>query len=330
MKRPEAAQSEVRAAKRSRRGSLTLGAVVAALAATLLAPAGALAQGDGPGAQILFPVGTNIFVPTWLNMEMNSDLSQSVLRLDADVDADVLLGIYQRGFAIGDRFAEIWVVPMWADLGAQVDVARAGGGTVTRSVSESGFGDPYLAFKIGLVGAPALTLPEFMKHKPTFQLYAYGGVYVPIGDYDGDRLLNFGTNRWAYRLGLPMVLPLGDPKRQTNLEIHPGFTFYGDNDEPGGGAADQEQDPLFQVESHLSTHWNAKWWSSIGLRYRKGGETSTDGVADGNEQDVLGGEVTMGYAFTPRLGLQTTYGDVLAESDGSQSTMIRVRLNYVF
>ena len=40
--------------------------------------------------------------------------------------------------------------------------------------------------------------------------------------------------------------------------------------------------------------------------------------------------MTLGYAFTPHLGLQTTYGDVLTESDGSQSTMIRVRLNYVF
>ena len=308
----------------------TLAATAAFLGLALLAPTGARAQGDGPGAQILFPAGTNVFVPTWLNMEMNSDVSQSILNLDADVDADVLLGIYQRGFGIGDRFAEIWVVPMWADLGAQVDVARDGGGSITRSVSESGFGDPYLAFKIGLVGAPALTLAEFMKHKPTFQLYAYGGIYVPIGDYDSDRLLNFGTNRWAYRFGLPMVLPLGDPKRQTNLEIHPGFTFYGDNDDPTGGGGVKEQDELFQVEFHLSTHFNAKWWGSVGGRYRKGGETTTDGVADGNEQDVLGGEVTLGYGFTPHLGLQTTYGDVLTESDGSQSTMIRVRLNYVF
>lgn len=308
----------------------TLAAAAAFLGLSLLAPAAVQAQGDGPGAQILFPAGTNIFVPTWLNMRMNSDVSQTILNLDAEVNADIVLAIFQRGFAIGDRFAEFWVVPNWGALDADVQVARPAGGSVTRNVSESGFLDPYFAFKIGLVGAPALELADFMKHKPTFQLYAYGGVFVPIGDYDSERLLNLGTNRWAFRLGLPMVVPLGNPKSQTNLEIHPSVSIYLDNDDATGSARVKEQANLFQVESHLSTHWNAKWWSSVGFRYRKGGETTTDGVKDDNQQDVLGGELTMGYAFTPHLGLQTTYGDVITESDGSQSRMIRLRMNYVF
>ena len=53
-------------------------------------------------------------------------------------------------------------------------------------------------------------------------------------------------------------------------------------------------------------------------------------MRDDNQQDVLGGEVTMGYAFTPHLGLQTTYGDVITENDGTESRMIRLRMNYVF
>lgn len=308
----------------------TLAATAALLGLALFAPTGAGAQGDGPGAQILFPAGTNIFVPTWLDMQMNSDFSQSILSLDADVHAGVGLAIYQRGFALGGRFAEVWVVPNWGALDADVQVARPAGGSITRGVHENGLGDPYFAFKIGLVGAPGLTLAEFMKHKPEFQLYAYGGVFVPVGDYDADRLLNFGTNRWAFRLGLPMVLPLGNPQRQTNLEVHPSVSIYLDNDDPTGGADVKEQAELFQVESHLSTHFNPKWWGSVGLRYRKGGETTTDGVKDGNQQDVLGGEVTLGYAFTPHLGLQTTYGDVITESDGSQSQMLRLRMTYAF
>lgn len=302
----------------------------AVLGIALLAPAGVVAQGDGPGAQILFPAGTNILVPTWLDMSMNSDISQSILDLDADVDADILLGIYQRGFAIAGRFAEVWVVPVWGELDAEVEVAREGGGSVTSSVSEAGFLDPYLAFKIGLVGAPGLALADFMKHKPTFQLYAYGGVYVPVGDYSSDRQLNLGTNRWALRLGLPMVVPIGNPKHQTNLEIHPGVTLYDDNDDPTGGADVKEQAPLYQVESHLSRHFGAAWWGSIGLRYRQGGETTTDGIDDDNEQDVLGGEATLGYAFTPHLGLQATWGEVLTESDDSRSDMLRLRMTYAF
>lgn len=312
------------------RKRLGLAVAAAAVGMGLLAPSGARAQGDGPRSQVPMPLGTNVLVPTWLDLSMNSDFSQSILLVDADVDAGIFLGIYLRSFSIAGRYAQIWVVPNWGELDAQVEVARDGGGSITRSVSESGFGDPYFALKVGLVGAPGLKLPEFMKHKPTFQLYAYGGVFAPIGDYDSDRLLNLGTNRWALRLGLPMVVPLGNPKSQTYLEIHPGITLYDDNDDPTGGADLREQDPLLQVELHLSHNFTPKLWGSIGGRYRKGAETTTDGVADDNEQDVLGGEVTLGYAFTPHLGLQATYGEVLAENDGSKSDMLRLRMSYAF
>lgn len=314
------------------RGASRLGVLAAAALwlACVFASAGAWAQGDGPRSQLPMPVGTNVLVPTWLNLNMNSDFSQSVLRADVDVNADILLGIYIRSFAIGDRYAQIWLVPNWGTLDASVDVARDGGGTVSRSVRESGFGDPYAAMKIGLIGAPALGLADFMKHKPTFQLYAYAGVYLPVGDYDSDRLLNLGTNRWGYRVGLPMVFPIGNPKDQINLEIHPGITFYGDNSDPTGGAGEVSQDELYQVEFHLSRNFSPKWWGSIGGRYRYGGETRTDGVADDNQQDVFGGELTLGYAFTPHLGLQATYGQVVFDGDGSVSDMIRLRMNYAF
>lgn len=314
----------------SRPLALRFFAVALILCSVILAPVAAWAQGDGPRSQLPMPIGTNVFVPTWLDMRMNSDFSQSVLRADAEVNADILLGVYVRSFAVGDRYAQIWLVPNWGKLDASVDVARPGGGTITRSVQQSGFGDPYVAMKIGLVGAPALGLADFMKHKPTFQLYAYAGLYIPLGDYDSSRLLNLGTNHWALRLGLPMVFPIGKPQKQINLEIHPGVTIHGDNSDPTGGAGTVSQDPLYQVEFHLSRNFSPKWWGSIGGRYRNGGETSTDGIADGNKQDVLGGELTLGYAFTPHLGLQTTYGQVLTESDGSKSDMIRLRLNYAY
>mgnify|MGYP003440741378 FL=1 len=296
----------------------------------LLAPAIAWAQGDGPRSQQPMPVGTSVLVPTWLNMSMNSDFSQSILLVDADVDADIFLGIYIRSFAVGDRSGQIWVVPNGGKLNATASVDLPDGTSVTRSISESGMGDLYVAGRIGLVGAPALEMAEFIKHKPTFQLYAYGGLYVPTGHYDSDNLLNLGTNRWALRVGLPMIIPLGDPKHQASLEIHPGVSFYGDNNDPTGGASVKEQDPLLQVEFHVTRNFTPKLWGSIGGRYRNGGETTTDGIADQNKQDVLGGEISMGYTVNPHVSLQGTYGSVVTESDGSKSDLIRLRLAYAF
>jgi hypothetical protein len=98
MNRPTGKRADKPRAKR--RPSCLVAAAVLGMA--LLMPLGARAQGsDGPGAQILFPSGTNDFVPTWLNMEMNSDISQSILNLDAD--ADILFAVYQRGFGSESR-----------------------------------------------------------------------------------------------------------------------------------------------------------------------------------------------------------------------------------
>jgi hypothetical protein len=100
MNRPTGKRADKPRAKR--RSSCLVAAAVLGMA--LLVPLGARAQGsDGPGAQILFPSGANVFVPTWLNMEMNSDISQSILNLNADVDADILFAVYRRGFGSESR-----------------------------------------------------------------------------------------------------------------------------------------------------------------------------------------------------------------------------------
>jgi hypothetical protein len=40
--------------------------------------------------------------------------------------------------------------------------------------------------------------------------------------------------------------------------------------------------------------------------------------------------VSAGYAFTPNLAAQISLGKVLAESDGSEEDMIRVKAAYSF
>ena len=60
----------------------------------------------------------------------------------------------------------------------------------------SGFVDPRLRFSVNFYGAPALTLKEFAGYKQDLILGASLQVSVPLGQYDADRLVNIGTNRW--------------------------------------------------------------------------------------------------------------------------------------
>ena len=116
-----------------RRIALALGFLFAS--ALMLLSSGVQAQGDGPRSQLPMPVGTNVFAPTWLDLSMNSDFSQSILFADAELDADILLGIYIRSFAVGDRYAQVWVVPNGGQIEGTLEVDRAGGGSISRSVS---------------------------------------------------------------------------------------------------------------------------------------------------------------------------------------------------
>ncbi|MGB5292504.1 MAG: transporter, partial [Lysobacterales bacterium] len=198
-----------------------------------------------------------------------------------------------------------------------------------RSSGTSGLGDPYLALRVGLVGAPALEPADFMKTPPGFQLYALAGVSLPWGEYNQNTPLNLGTNRWALRLGLPMVMPLGKKPGSTWLEIHPNVYIYGDNNKPFR-ADTRSQDALYVLESHLTHNFTKKFWAGIDLRYQNGGETTTDGVNDDNKVNRLGGGISIGYTFSRAWNGFISYGEVISESDNSKLNMWRARLIWVF
>lgn len=317
--------------KRRARRRLRCLAVVVVLGMALLAPRGASAQGDGPRSQTLLPTGINLVVPAYLDLSGNLNFAQTVLVPGAKIDTSIWVVTYTRAFSLGGRYAQFWINPIAGSIdGSGTFTDPRSGQRVTVHVSESGLADPMVSFKLGLVGAPALALAEFVKTPQTFQLSAFVSAGLPWGDYDSDRPLNLGTNVFSLRIGAPMVFPMGDPKAAWFLELFPSVAFYDDNDDPSGGATKREQDPLFMVESHLSHNFHPKFWASLDLRYRYGAETTTDGIADDNAQDVLGGGVSVGYSFTRFLAMQASYGNVLTESDGAELEMIRVKLALMF
>lgn len=296
-------------------------------------PGTARAQGDGPRVFLLSPTGLNVISVTWMELSSNYNFAQDILIPNADVDSDVEAFSYVRFFNVGGRFAQIWLTPIFGGVGGTASFQPLPGlppsGTFDLERTR-GWADPYVAFRIGLVGAPALALPEFVKHKPGFQMYALVGANIPVGDYESDRLVNLGTNRWAIRAGLPMVQPWGNPAKPTVLEVTPSVYFYTANDEPQGPAEERTQDPLFVVESHLTHNLTSKFWVGGDLRYQVGGETTTDGRPDDNSANHAGGGFSVGYQILRPLAVIGGWGKIFAEDDGARGTMWRVRVNLVF
>ncbi len=294
------------------------------------------AQGEGPRVYLLAPVGLNALSLTYMDMSSNMNFAGNILIEDADIKSDVGALNYNRFFSLGGHFAEIWVTPIWGSVRGSIRVGDNPPpiipfppASVVEIPSVSGFADPYVALRVGLLGAPALEPEEFMKHKQDFQLHALLGASLPVGDYDSDRPLNLGTNRWALRLGLPMVLPIGKPTKQTYWEIVPTLMLYTDNTDPFR-AERREQDPLGILESHLSRNFTKKLWGSVDLRYQTGGETITDGVSDDNRLGQLGGGLSFGYAINRSWTIWAGYGEIIAKNDNSEGDMFRFRLIWAF
>lgn len=256
------------------------------------------------------------------------NFNQSAALRDANININLVVPTYKHFFSVGGHLAEFVVSPIMGTLDGSVAVAN-------REINvprQTGFFDSYVGVRVGLYGAPALKLPEFMKHKQGLQIYGIFGTYLPVGKYDSSNPVNLGTNRWTFRTGAAFVKPFGKPTRPVALEVVPTISFFTANNDPFGPALETTQKPLFQIENHVSYNLTKKFWGSLNARYQVGAETETDGVNQDNTLNQLGGGFTGGYQFTPKFSVQVGYGWVWFKggNDDSKSNMVRIRAVYVF
>ena len=301
---------------------------VLALCACLLPATRAQAQGDGPHNLPLIPIGTNIFTPQVLVLSGNFNPQGTVLVPGAEIDVIAAPITYIRTFAMGSRFGRLFLVAPISTIDASVAAFDPISGVLrTPERRRSGFMDPMVTMHIGLVGAPALTLPEFVKHKKSFQMVAILGTSIPVGTYDSDRLINLGTNRWSFRTGIGTVFPFGN---RTALEMSNNLYFFTDNTDVSGPADERSQAPLYVLENHLTHNFTPKFWGSLEARYQYGGTTTTDERDDDNLTNALGGGASLGYQLTPHFGTWVTYGQVLAKKGDAEQKLFRFQIAYSF
>ena len=117
-----------------------------------------------------------------------------------------------------------------------------------------------------------------------------------------------------------MRIPSGDRIR---LEVVDGV--------PQFGSAVLSQDPLYQVEGHLTRDITKELWISADAIYVGGGETSLDGVAQDNAQSSFGVGFTVAYKVSEKVELRALWGDYLTdEENGLDASMVWLRLTYVW
>jgi hypothetical protein len=300
---------------------------IALAALGCLALAGtARAQGDGPHNLPLIPKDTNLLVVMPMGLSGNFNPSQTVLIPGASVDVFALPVTYIRTFSLGGRFGRLFLTAPLAtmDAGGTIVDPRTGN-EIEVSRGRSGWMDPMLTLHVGLVGAPAWlggrqarevvpAVRDRGHRHPDRDLRPHSGdqpghqpVDVPSGPRHGDAV------QQVHGLGVGELLHAVH-RQQRRLR--------GGRHEVAGPAVHQRE-PLTQAFSR-------KTWASFDLRWQYGGETQTDGFADDNRTNILGGGVTLGHSFTPHFNGYVSYGNVLASSGNADEWLIRAQLVFSF
>ena len=300
------------------RTSRYLGGLVA-LACGLSQPA----QADNARDWQNLPTDLNMVFGYYNSVDTNTSIDTSLPIDGLSLDADLFIFRYAYSFAIDGRTSGFQLLQPYAHVDASFDDAQHFTGTR----KESGLGDTQIIFVHNLFGAPALSKSEFASgYQP--QTFLTGALWVttPNGDYDKDRAINIGANRWVFKPELAFGHPIGP----TWLELNSWVSLYGNNSEYQGGSK-LEQDPFWSIEGHYSYTFNPAIWASLDATWSTGGETRINGVDQGNEQEntLLGASI--GFMLSPQFGGMVAYSDTVSVQSGSPDVSTwKLRLQYLW
>lgn len=188
-----------------------------------------------------------------------------------------------------------------------------------RTVDRRGAADPRLRLSVNLLGAPALRGQEFLAYRASRPVNTVVGaalaVTLPLGEYQEDKLLNLGQNRFAIQPQLGVVHTRGP----WSYELTGSVSFFTDNNEFLVDHT-RAQDPVLLLQAHAVYADRRGWWASAGAAYDWGGASTVDGLAkDDYREDLLyGGAV--GLSINLRTSVQVTYVANRAQTEIGSST----------
>jgi hypothetical protein len=300
-----------------------------ALLAWLVAPAlgiGTLAAAPGPAsgqdleprAYANTPVGLNFALAGYFYTQGNVGTDASLPIKDFTVRTNGPITAYVRTLDVWGRSGKLDLIVPYAWLSAKATVAGQ-----AREREVSGFADPRIRFSVNLYGAPALSLEQFAQYKQDLIVGTSLQVSAPGGQYDSDKLVNIGTNRWSFKPELGFSKALGP----LTLELIPSVTFFTENNDFFGGKH-LTQDPLFAVQGHLIYHFNFGAWVSLNSTYYTGGRTTVNDAQNDDWQENVRLGITVALPLNRHFSLKLYGSAGVYTRTGTNFDLAGIALQY--
>lgn len=247
--------------------------VCIALLPSVLAAGRAQAAEIEPRAYSNAPVGMNFLIVGYAYSDGGLSTDPAAPLQDAKLYISTGLLAYARALNLWGKSGKIDIITAFSDLSGN---AMFNGAPRERQIT--GLNDPRFRVSVNLYGAPALSRQEFAGYKQDLIVGVSLQVAPPLGQYDPDRLVNLGSNRWFFKPEIGVSKALG----AFTLELLTGVYFYTANDDYFGGKR-LEQDPVYSTQAHLIYSFGGGYWVALNGTYDLGGRTNVDGVDDDRE-----------------------------------------------
>lgn len=279
-----------------------------------------LAQELTPRTYWPAPKGTKVAFLVYAHKtgDIVTDPSLPVVGVDSRINTAVLG--FQQTFGLFGRTTNFRVELPWSDGVTNAEVA---GRPVRRDVS--GFGDLAATLSVNLIGAPSMNREQFQAYRaePRPVVAASLKVVAPTGQYDKERLINIGSNRWSGRVQLGYIQPL---RERWMMEFSLGTWFFQDNEDFLGTTLKQER--IVSFDANLIRRFGPGFWASLDATYYMGGQTTVTGGGKANFKRNARMGLSIAYPFGRRHALKATWSSgVVTESGGDYDT---IGLTYLF
>lgn len=253
-----------------------------------------------PRAYSPAPVGANFLVLAHTRSSGDVLPDPSVVATDVSARLQATSIGFARTFGLLGRASSLAIGLPYASgrLSGNVGEQRA-------SIDRSGLGDARLRLAMNLIGGPALSPAEFASRERGTAVGASLSVVAPTGEYDPARLVNIGTNRWAFKPEIGITREFGRWFAEGSL----GVWLFTDNTDFNGGNT-RQQDPLSTVQLHGGYNFRPGLWLAADATYYSGGRTSMNGA---DKQDV---QENSRYGLTLSLPIDRGWSAKIAWSKG--------------
>jgi len=287
-------------------------------AALIMVNSHVYAQALEPRAYANAPVGLNFLLLGYQHSSGSLLFDPAVPVQDANVSIDMELLAYVRTLDIAGHSAKAGAVVPYASLDGD---GYVNGDYRTRAVD--GFADPTVYFTINLSGAPALSPEQFRRYQQdtiigfTFKLTA------PLGEYQSDKLINIGTNRWSFEPEFGVSQALG----KWTVEAATAAIFYTDNDEFDGDKT-RQQDPIYSAQFHVIYSFPKNIWVAVSATYYTGGRTTVDGVLNSDLQQNWRTGVTLALPVNRNHSLKLYGSNGVSTRTGTDYEILGIAWQY--